>query len=158
MSLWERVKLWYVIRRDYVKYKLSEWAFDLRLKRAVKKYGGGPNIPPEVVRELLGEGEDPMLVLIVHTNRVCERLRLEAVDTRFFDRIRWLLGKELPTPENRIYGEALMNEVSTRTAETNLYKVVLRELIDNQDIAWHQIPHRFPDAGSYEEFQELCGM
>lgn len=158
MTLWEHIKLWYVIRRDYVKYKLSEWVFDIRLKRAIKKYGGGQNIPRDVIRELLGEGEDPMLVLIVRTNRVCERLRIEATDTRFFDRIRWLLGGELPTPEDRIYGEALMAEVSARTDETNLNKVVLRELVDNRDIAWHQIPHRFPDPESYEEFREMCGM
>ena len=158
MDFLHNLKLWYLIRRDFLLRKLSDLMFSLRLKRAVKKYDGGENIPPAVLAELMGEGEDPMLVLIIHTNRVCTRLRIEATDTRFFDRVRWILGGELPTNENREYGMKLMDEISTRTADTNLYKVVLRELIDNQDIAWHQIPHRFPDAGSYEEFQELCGM
>lgn len=158
MSIVHRIKLWFAIRRDFVLRKISDWAFDIRLQRAVKKYGGGKNIPPAVVAELLGEGEDPMLVWTIHTNRVCERLRIDSVNTRLMGRLRWFLGKELPTTEDREYGLALMAEVSSRTAETNLYKVVLRELIANQDIAWHQIPHRFPDSGSYEEFQELCGM
>lgn len=158
MKYYKRLKLWLNIRWNHVYRIVDNAIFDLRLKYHVRKYGGGDKIPPEVVGKLMGEQEDPMLVTVIFTNRVCGRLKIEAIDTMFFKRLAWLINNSVPSVEDKVYAEELMKEVACRTAETNLYAIILRELVNHHDIEWHQIPHRFAGPDDYDEFKKMCGM
>lgn len=158
MGIGKRVALWLSIRWYYAKSKVHDGIFWLRKTFYVKKYGTGDNMPPEVLNKLAGDGENPMIALMIAHNEVCAHLSIDHLSTRFLSRVKWLANNEVPTIEDRIYGLGLLDEVLHVTEGRSLHGIILRELINNNDIEWHQVPQRFVDEEAYENFRKLCGM
>jgi hypothetical protein len=131
--------------------------FDRRLAKAVKKYGGGANIPPEVVGELLGDtGGDYGLILAVHIGRVCKHLDIEPSDTNFLVKVGWLYNGNVPTIEDRIYALGLLDELAENPG-AYAYALVLRELIACGDTSYNKIREHFKTHEEYTDFMRLCG-
>lgn len=157
MQRLQRLALSVRIRIEHMRARISQLAFDRKLARAVKKYDGGANIPPEVVGELLGDvGEDYSLVFALYLTRVCTRLGLEATDTATFDRSRWMFQGTVPSIEDRIYTLGIIDELASHPKEYG-YAVMLRELISNHDTSYNKIREHFKTHEEYTEFMTLCG-
>jgi hypothetical protein len=145
------------IRIDHLLRRLDEMAFKRRLRKATLKYGGGENIPPEVVGELLGNtGDDYSLVFAIHLIRVCERLGLEPQNTILFDRTRWMIQGTVPPIEDRIYTLGIIDELAENPSPY-AYAVILRELINNKDTSYAIIHDHFKTHEEYTDFMRLCG-
>lgn len=153
-----RAIIWLHIRRDSIFRQLDSKIFDWRLARAVKKYGGGENIPPEVVGKLMGDvGNDMTLQLSIYTGRVCAKLGLDVAETNFVARIAWLFNSSItPTIDERIYGYGVLEDFAAADA-TMSYSIALRELIANNDTSYERMREHFPTHADYTEFMTLCG-
>jgi len=153
----QRLALFVRIRIDYLKGRLSNWMFDRKLAKAVKKYGGGANIPPEVIGELLGNvGEDYSLVFALYLTRVCTRLELDPVATMTYSRARWMFLGTVPTIEDKIYTLGIVDELAEHPKDYG-YAVMLRELINNHDTSYSAIHDHFKTHEEYTAFMQLCG-
>lgn len=153
-----RAIIWLQIRRDSIFRRLDSMIFDWRLARAVKKYGGGENIPPEVIGKLLGNvGDDMTLKLSLYTGRVCTKLGLDVAETNFVARLSWLFDSKItPTIDERIYGYGVLEDFASADA-TMSYSIALRELLANNDTSYAKMREHFPTHAEYTEFMKLCG-
>lgn len=157
MQRLHRLALSVRIRIEHLRARISELAFDRKLARAVKKYGGGANIPPEVVGELLGNvGEDYSLVFAVYLTRVCKRLDIDPEYTVTFNRASWMFQGTVPSIEDRIYALGIIDELAEHPKGYG-YAVMLRELIANHDTSYNKIREHFKTHEEYTEFMQLCG-
>ncbi|MNY29892.1 hypothetical protein D3C86_1639640 [compost metagenome] len=157
MQQLQRLALFVKIRVDHLRYRIGEWAWERKFNRAVKKYGGGANIPPEIVGELLGNtGDDYGSIFGVHLSRVCTHLNMEPVETETFNRICWMYNGSIPSIEDRIYTLSIVDELSEHPSEY-AYALVLRELIHNKDTSYNKIREHFKTHAEYTEFMQLCG-
>lgn len=157
MQMLQRLAMFVKIRVDYLRGRISNWGFERRLAKAVKKYGGGANIPPEVVGELLGNvGDDCTFIFAVHLTRVCKHLDIDPVTTVTFDRTCWMYNGQVPSIEDRIYSLGIIDEL-TEHPTAYAYAVVLRELIANKDTSYTKIHDHFSNHKDYTAFMQLCG-
>lgn len=157
MQMLQRLAMFVKIRVDYLRGRISNWGFERRLAKATKKYGGGANIPPEVVGELLGDvGEDYSLVFALYLTRVCTRLEIDPVNTVTFNRARWMFQGTVPSIEDKIYTLGIIDELASHPNEYG-YAVMLRELISNHDTSYNKIREHFKTHEEYTEFMQLCG-
>jgi hypothetical protein len=124
----------------------------------VKKYGGGKNIPPEVIGKLLGDvGNDMTLKLSLYTGRVCTKLGIEITDTHFVQRLGWLFDSSItPSIDERIYGYGVLEDFAAADA-TMSYSIALRELLANNDTSYRKMREHFSTHAEYTEFMKLCG-
>ena len=157
MQQLQRLAMFVKIRWDHLRVRIDNWVFDRKLARASKKYGGGANIPPEVVGELLGDvGDDHSFIFAVYLTRVCKRLDIDALTTKVFDRTCWMYNGSIPSIEDKIYALGIIDELSEHPKKY-AYAVALRELIANDDTSYNKIREHFNTFEEYELFMMLCG-
>jgi hypothetical protein len=158
MQQLQRLAMFVKIRIDHLRYRIGEWLWDRKFDRVVKKYGGGANIPPEVLGELLGNvGDDYGTVFGIHLSRVCTRLSIEPTETETFNRICWMFHGTIPSIEDRIYTLGIVDELAEHKGGSYAYALALRELINNKDTSYNKIREHFKSHEEYTEFMTLCG-